>query len=164
MDPIILAVVFTALIGLAIYVWLIPIFIGNKTKNKKGIFWLDILLGWTFLGWVAALVWAVSAEKEEEKQDDTDDMPLVNKAVSAHNEAKAAIATDTRECPYCAETIKAKATVCRFCNKEVEPVAQNNSQIQQPTPKVNTAVNKCEMCGEPNKLNRKTCWACETPL
>ncbi|MBI3755253.1 MAG: PH domain-containing protein [Deltaproteobacteria bacterium] len=26
---------------------------------------------------------------------------------------------DTRECPYCAETIKAKASICRFCNKEV---------------------------------------------
>lgn len=28
----------------------------------------------------------------------------------------------TRNCPYCAETIKAEATLCRFCNKEVQPI------------------------------------------
>lgn len=26
---------------------------------------------------------------------------------------------DTKECPYCAETIKAKAKICRFCNNEL---------------------------------------------
>lgn len=26
---------------------------------------------------------------------------------------------DTKICPYCAETIKAKATICRYCNREV---------------------------------------------
>jgi uncharacterized membrane protein len=30
---------------------------------------------------------------------------------------------DTRDCPYCAETIKAAAKVCRFCNRDVEPLA-----------------------------------------
>ena len=28
--------------------------------------------------------------------------------------------TDTKECPYCAEIIKAKAKVCRFCGRELK--------------------------------------------
>lgn len=30
-----------------------------------------------------------------------------------------AAADDTKECPFCAETIKARATVCRFCGRSV---------------------------------------------
>lgn len=29
--------------------------------------------------------------------------------------------SDERKCPYCAETIKAEAIICRFCNREVPP-------------------------------------------
>lgn len=29
---------------------------------------------------------------------------------------------DYRECPYCAEKIKRRARICRFCNSEVEPI------------------------------------------
>ncbi len=30
-------------------------------------------------------------------------------------------ADDTKQCPFCAETIKAAATVCRFCGRELAP-------------------------------------------
>jgi len=45
-------------IGLAIY--LIPTFVafGREHGNRVAILCLNIFLGWTFLGWVAALVWS----------------------------------------------------------------------------------------------------------
>lgn len=37
----------------------------------------------------------------------------------ARSQASEAGAGEIRECPYCAETIKARATVCRFCGRSV---------------------------------------------
>ncbi len=42
---------------------------------------------------------------------------------------------DERVCPYCAETIKAAATKCRFCQSDVTPVVEPEPQIESvPTP------------------------------
>lgn len=64
--------------------------------NKGAIFVLNLFLGWTFLGWIIALVWAVSGEK----------------AVSKSLEPEA----DTHHrCPECRELIRIDARKCRFC-------------------------------------------------
>jgi hypothetical protein len=34
----------------------------NRKKQSQAIFCLNLLLGWTILGWVAAMVWAVSKD------------------------------------------------------------------------------------------------------
>jgi Ni,Fe-hydrogenase I cytochrome b subunit len=50
------------LILLSIFsLYFLPTFIAftNKRKNKVAISALNILLGWTLLGWVASLVWAL---------------------------------------------------------------------------------------------------------
>jgi hypothetical protein len=36
--------------------------VGRKKRNATAIFALNLLLGWTVLGWVAALVWAVTSD------------------------------------------------------------------------------------------------------
>ena len=45
-----------------ILIYFIPALIAydRKHKNKESIAVLNFLLGWTVIGWVAALVWAVS--------------------------------------------------------------------------------------------------------
>lgn len=42
--------------------YLLPAWIGAKKRNNSAIFWLNLLLGWSVIGWVAALVWALTEE------------------------------------------------------------------------------------------------------
>lgn len=50
-----------SVIILAILLYFLPTFIAvlRRHKNKLAVFLLNLFLGWTGLGWVAALVWSV---------------------------------------------------------------------------------------------------------
>ena len=52
-----------AVIALALY--FVPSFIAVKKnkRNKNAVFALNLLLGWTFVGWVAALVWSLMQDE-----------------------------------------------------------------------------------------------------
>lgn len=39
---------------------------------------------------------------------------------------------DTRKCPFCAESIKTEATVCRFCQKELQPSPKPVETVSTP--------------------------------
>jgi hypothetical protein len=41
-------------------------------KNFKAIFALNILLGWTLLGWIVCLVWSFTSDTKSEKTDDAE--------------------------------------------------------------------------------------------
>ena len=45
--------------GLLLY--FLPSIIGRDKRDATGIFLLNLLLGWTGIGWIIALIWAVSA-------------------------------------------------------------------------------------------------------
>lgn len=52
------------LIGLPVY--FAPSFVATsgKKKNSSAIMVLNFFLGWSLVGWVAALVWAMVADKD----------------------------------------------------------------------------------------------------
>ncbi len=50
--------VFSLLVTGAIAAYLLPSFIAIPKRNAAAIFALNLLLGWTLLGWVVALFWA----------------------------------------------------------------------------------------------------------
>ena len=37
---------------------------GRNTKSSGGVFIINLFLGWTFVGWVVALAWAVAGERD----------------------------------------------------------------------------------------------------
>lgn len=49
-----------------VLIYFIPSIIvcNNDHKNLEGVMILNLFLGWTFIGWVIALIWAVSNNEE----------------------------------------------------------------------------------------------------
>ena len=56
-----MAIVF---IIVALLIYFLPSFVASKKQNANAIFILNLFLGWTLLGWVAALVWALTSEQK----------------------------------------------------------------------------------------------------
>jgi hypothetical protein len=58
---------FVAIIILAICFYFLPTMIASirHSEHGTGIFWVNLLFGWTVLGWIAALIWAVTERIEE---------------------------------------------------------------------------------------------------
>ncbi len=44
--------------------YFLPAIVGSKKRNYNAILILNLLLGWTLIGWVIALVWATCKDKE----------------------------------------------------------------------------------------------------
>jgi len=61
----IILIIIVIIAGLAVY--FLPTIIGWKKKSSEGILLLNLFLGWTFLGWLGALIWAVSSETEQQR-------------------------------------------------------------------------------------------------
>src|SRR5262249_43674456 len=48
-----------------LFLYFLPSMIAAKKRNAAGIITLNLLLGWSVVGWIASLVWALAAEKEK---------------------------------------------------------------------------------------------------
>jgi hypothetical protein len=83
--------------------YFLPAFIAGNVKHRQGgaIFALNLLLGWTLIGWVVALVWALTKERPIE-------------VLSVQNTE-----AGLRPCPHCAELIQPAAKLCRYCGHDV---------------------------------------------
>ena len=54
----------TAITSIVVSVYLIPTIFGRKKHNAAAIAVLRLYLGWTFIGWFVALIWASIKDKD----------------------------------------------------------------------------------------------------
>lgn len=57
------------IIIVCLILYFIPYWIASTREhhNKMAIFWLNLLAGWTLLGWFGAFIWALTAVKPQLK-------------------------------------------------------------------------------------------------
>ena len=48
-------------------IYFVPYLIGRKNKHNQAILALNFLLGWTILGWIGALIWALVGKENDPK-------------------------------------------------------------------------------------------------
>ena len=60
----VIAIAIACFSGLAIYFIPTMIAIGRHKRNTLAIFALNLFLGWSFIGWVAALIWSLASDSQ----------------------------------------------------------------------------------------------------
>lgn len=102
-------------------------------KGRSGIGWLILGLIFGIFALLAAGFMPAAAQADAE-------------AAPGQGDAQAA----GRKCPFCAETIKAEAVVCKHCGRDVEPLAVAPAE----------AAKTCPHCGKPLGAIPSFCHVC----
>ena len=94
-----------------------------SSKNRSGCGWFGAGI---LLGPIAILIVGFMAAGEAPTKNVPQQRHLRQPASDPHQLAspQATPAKQTKECPFCAETVLAAATVCRYCNRDLPSLAK----------------------------------------
>lgn len=118
---------------LAAYLMPVAIAAARGHRYTRMIGAINLVLGWTIIGWFAALFWAVNRDLREQPLAEAARPPLREPPLRETPRSKepvwidpealsvAQFSTATRICPHCAEAVKAEAVVCRYCARDLAP-------------------------------------------
>lgn len=127
--------------GGAIAVYLLPSFIAMKLDHPKvgNVLLVNLLLGWTVLGWVLALIWSFTkppAHSPAQRLPVIEGQPPSQMAATyAAAVAPASAATAAGglvACPWCAELIQPAAKICRYCSRDVASATSSTPPAAAP--------------------------------
>jgi len=90
------------LIGVIALIYFFPTMLASEHHNRRAVFALNLLLGWTIVGWFAALIWSQTK--------------LPPAATSQ--------ASSTYACPKCGAPMTSGARFCGACGVKVSVVAE----------------------------------------
>lgn len=104
--------------------YFVPVLIalGRKHRFTMAIGSMNVFLGWTGIGWLAALIWAVNRDVPEiipEAAQPAETHELREPSLHYFVDSEDTEVQRVKPCPWCAEEIKQAAIVCHYCNREV---------------------------------------------
>jgi hypothetical protein len=94
--------------------YLLPTYEAWKREhdNWTSVAMVNILLGWSLIGWVVAMVWAVRKPATVMVIPSNSTHPI---SESQQPQPK----RDTKVCPFCAEEVMAAAIKCKHCGSDL---------------------------------------------
>lgn len=100
---------FTILVLLAITLYFLPTIIAYQRDHDSmiTIFFIDLFLGWTLLGWLACVIWASFGGQPA---------PRTNVVTRPEEPVEQRV-----KCPECAELVLIDARKCKHCGSELTP-------------------------------------------
>lgn len=142
----------------ALALYLLPSFIASLRghHNATAIFFLNLLAGWTALGWLAALIWSLTSPAPAAKGPTIIAAPetpfpsssprfaeprLQPPAPAAQRAAHPGQTdADRTPCPFCAEPILPAARKCRFCGSDLPEAWAAPARITGAPPPVQSPI------------------------
>lgn len=86
---------------LSLFLYFLPAFLARNKPNFTSILILNILAGWTFIGWIIALIWAISSDS--------------HRSVAAPAKPSQPAAAPGFFCTTCGQPCPAGARFCSSC-------------------------------------------------
>jgi len=93
------------------FLYFLPSFLARDRHNFGAIFLFNFFLGWTFVGWIVALIWACASEPRPGVYIAGAPVPVY--AVAGHSMALA------RYCSSCGTLARADGRYCATCGRGV---------------------------------------------